>query len=447
MRRILLFLPALLLFFQCRAFFDESYATRGRESINGVDAFHGLLSRYGTVTEYSYLTRKAALEADVIIHFEKEEPGEEYLRSVEAWLQGEEYIEKKAGENEKTVFDPPTPALQESEPGDAAKEDNGDEEALEEIPEEEQSEVAPGERTKPLLLIYFAKDTDASVNFWSRVRSWMEDHPEERAFCDIQLNNSLKERKESPPNGPVLFGVRSIRYEDGPLKPVTTIFSEQSLRLPVRSVPGPSVYNGESLDSSTIVRAGKREDLAREIETQLGWAVIVYNSEPFLNYSLVDKDTRKFAAQFLDYSFGILPSRENLKIAVIDNSLQFADNAAKKESNLFHVFTVFPVNILSAMTALSLLLYLLYRWPHEKPPRPDVRSGNPEFHNHISALGKKLALSRARLQTLDAIFSWKNVRGEAASAIRETMEKQGSVNDEDMIAIVTELQKKWEKNG
>ncbi len=90
MRRILLTLTACALLSGCGdEIADETYATTGQKSINGIDAFLFTAKATGrSVVHTSYLSEEAQ-KADIIIHFEKTAGYPEHVyRQMEAWMSG-----------------------------------------------------------------------------------------------------------------------------------------------------------------------------------------------------------------------------------------------------------------------------------------------------------------------------------------------------------------------
>jgi hypothetical protein len=90
MHRILFIVTACALFCGCGdEIADETYATTGRKSINGIDAFLFTAKATGrTIVRTAYLSEEAQ-KADIIIHFEKTAGyPENVYRQLEAWMSG-----------------------------------------------------------------------------------------------------------------------------------------------------------------------------------------------------------------------------------------------------------------------------------------------------------------------------------------------------------------------
>ena len=198
---------------------DDTYASLGRESINGIDAFVKMVDeevrvkREGQLLRAGFLSKQIRSEADLVVFFERgsiDDP--DYYRHLEAYLFGydpEELEEPEVGEdgqpqpdekNEIPLDESVEPVEIRSRPTPRKTEDaviagvrSGrrvfaqleqapeDEVFEEETSEDEASEDAP-DRYKTIL--YFLRDTDASIAFWQQLAEQMRDHQAQKDYCE-----------------------------------------------------------------------------------------------------------------------------------------------------------------------------------------------------------------------------------------------------------------------
>ena len=140
---------------------DESYGTSGRGSINGLDVMQALLSEFGEVTNYSYLPENAGERADLLVHFENFFRDEDYYTLLEDRL--------------RHIRD--------------------------------EGKLPP--------IVYFLRDTDASLSFWRRIEGGMPEGSQERAFAASHAEARLNMRRNFPADGAIPFGRREILHKEG----------------------------------------------------------------------------------------------------------------------------------------------------------------------------------------------------------------------------------------
>ena len=420
---------------------NEDYGGFGRESINGVDAFYGLLEGENRkVVRSPYLTRKIMETADIIIYFPDEQVDPEHLARLESFLHNLPY---RPPQGEPGIIDPAEarrrpsgrllPALQETVPDedselfdeeaeDPASEDEVSPEDYEEDAENEElsmeeseeaaEELLPPERDLPVTLLYFLRDTDASVPFWDSLRIQMEGHQEEEAFARANLELRLKMREEVPEHLEILFGTRKMLDAAGrPLRNIWVhplLHDEVVPEFPVRFVPDPprSLYEEVQLSARTLMETRQGYDLMREFFVEQGRVIVSYNSEWALNYSMVRGSNRALAESLIDYALNLHSSSDPVRIYWITGSLRGPGAAQAEEEGLSRIFEVFPLNVILFQVVFLLALFLLSRWPHEKRPLKETARGKREFMEHMRFLGMKLRRSKNPFDALEPLGAY-----------------------------------------
>lgn len=445
----------------------EEYGVFNLKSINGVDAMLGLLEGEGRkVVRSPYLTDKIMETADVIVYFSRGREDTEDLARLEAWLHGVPYRPPPEVLEAQEAARFPRPALpgdpdqptpiqsedadeteelhgdeaDETEPMETETDDYDDEESSEaekdetlaeeeaeaetaeedeesEAEESEQSkqleELQPPRRENPVTLLYFARDTDASVPFWDSLRRQMEGHPREEKFSQEMLEARLNERKAFPEHREMFLGNRKLLDETG--RPLQGLWVHPLLRsgtlpdFPVRFVPEPprSHYEQVDLPFRTLVETRQGYDLIREFLLVRGGRVILsYNSEWALNYSLVRGPYRKLARSLIQYTVSRHTAADPLKIFWITRSLQPVTEVQNEETSILRPFTVFPLNVVLFQMLFLLILFLVARWPHERRPREEATRGKREFLEHIRFLGMKLRRSKNPFDSLEPLGAY-----------------------------------------
>ncbi len=415
------------------AIVDEEYATFNRKSINGVDALYGLLEGDGRrVIRAPFLTRKIMETADVIVYFSPGIENPEELARFESWMHAVPY-RPPAGED---ILKPAEagrrlrPALQEPVPGpeaptvEAEEEETTEEEAAEPEEESESEEPAAAEETvpeedlpptreSPVTVLYFERDTDASVPFWDALRQQMEGNEKEVEFAREYLELRLEDRQENPAHESTLLGTRKMLDAAG--KPLDQIWVHPLLSstaipdFPVRFVPDlpASRYEDVELPFRTLIETRQGYDLMREFLLQQGRVIVSYNSEWALNYSLVRKPYRDLAGALVRYALSHHGSTEPVKIYWITRSLAPIEAGGEEaDGGLLRPFFEFPLNVILIQILFLLVLYLLSRWPHEKRPAEENGRGKREFLEHIRFLGEKLRRSRNPFDALEPLGAY-----------------------------------------
>ncbi|MEQ9365067.1 MAG: hypothetical protein RIF32_12520 [Leptospirales bacterium] len=284
---------------------DERYATTGAESINGLDAFYKLLEeavvheRGGEIIRTGSLTNRVRTGADLVVYFERDFVQDheelEYYRNLEAYLfdyDPDELrvpdslpadIEQVPSDDEFELEDSAEPveirqmnapakkfgsrfALQE-ESGQASPEQIPDDvfdEVFDDVLENDSLDSGesegPDDRYKTIL--YFLKDTDASVAFWQRLAEQMREYPKQRAYCEQQLKAAHLSR--SLDSIPYLAPLSSRRTEYAGGELVENLrwnravfpekeFPARGLRYPVRTVPGPVLSHLDVPEAEDVV--------------------------------------------------------------------------------------------------------------------------------------------------------------------------------------------------
>ncbi len=394
------------------AIVDESYATLGRKSINGADAFVALLKKSGSVEVVPHISVRVLRRADLIVHFD---PGgrtdPDYFRAVEAWLE-KRPLSRSKGRSKKERGG-------KAERSDGAKGKGESRDGAKDKPEQAESkadevvfQVPPGERT----LLYVAFDTTASIPFWERFHSLMKGNPRAHAWSEVQLK-ARRRARERTPGGPVLFGPRVLRHRGGRLANVEGELAVESLRWPLRQVGlAPRSQEGKRLSAEEVLTTTRGDSLVRAMQTPAARLVVVYNAEPLLNYSLVRRPEREFARRLLAWTLPDVSDRSP-RIFVVTGSLLPASDAAREDSP-FKILTTYPISVILLHLLALLVLFLFSRWPHESTPLDVPRRGSRAFLEHIAALGDRLLRARERVSAVRAVEHYLR-RHNRRSALRE----------------------------
>ena len=425
---------------------DESYVSLERKSINGIDAFVALLdseiaAREGEVFHTGFLNQRVRAEADLVVHFERETIDDpEYYRHLEGYLYGYDQADMVDYE-----FDP----FRDGESGVPPTGDEAVEEAidvdwspavpafkqLEETPDSETDTNAPApDRYKTIL--YFMRDTDSSVPFWTQLTESMSKHPGQHAYCARQLASRYLVRSLDAPAHVAPFSTRSTAHPEGALVDglrwnravfPAKEFPTSGTRFPVRTVPGSpfslfgldAEYNG--ITSRSLLATGNGVDVIRELELPRARLILIYNAESFLNYSMVYSDNRKLARRLLQHALN-RSGQTGPVAALVRNRLVYTDVAAEADLDLWRALKVFPLNLVIFHFLALLVLFLLSRWPHARPPLENTAAGTREFLEHIRALGVRLSRTTPRLQALEPLLKYKQkATGRDYSAIIEKL--------------------------
>ena len=446
-------LPALLLACE-EPLVNDSYASLGRESINGLDAFIALLEsevvdqRDGRVLRTASFTRRVREESDLVVYFERSgDETEEPYKNLEAYLFDADPEDMEllpelstfpANEVEGLEWDsdpgedPLTP-----EPEYELEDDNEPVEiktqiktALPAIPrlllrppaesrsrrQQEQDRSADEsprlsgdfEEERYKTIIYFLRDTSANLSFWNLLRYQLRDHPQHVAYIDLQLEQARGARVAGAPTYLAPLGSRTTAYPEGELLNRLVFnrdvfpakdFPPGSLRYPVRVVPeSPRSYYGlESemdleLFPTPLLQSDRGEDLIRELELPRARLILVYNSESFLNHSQVHPPNRELARALVSYALRQHEGGEQPPVAAfVRQTLLESEAAAREQPSMLRFLTVFPVNLIVIQFLFLLVLFLISRWPHSRRPLGNPDSGSREFLEHIRALGIRLS--------------------------------------------------------
>ncbi len=352
---------------------------------------------------------------------------------------------------------PPRFALQEDAVGDEGGEaPAGSEESFEDIFEqsledslEDSFDTAPAsgdgaesdetiDRYKTIL--YFLKDTDASVAFWRQLTDQMREHPKQRAYCEEQLKTALLARSLDTVSYSAPLSTRRMIHEGGRLVEnlrwnraafPETEFPEGGLRYPVRTVPGDAfslfgLAHGEELKTrSLLATVDGGHDLIRELELPFARLIVVYNTESFLNHSQVHPGNRRLARALLRYGLAdAIAAGNEAPVAAVVRKIAKTETAAREEFDMLRFLKVFPLNVIVIHSFVLLLLFLYSRWPHTGPPLENQGSGNREFLEHIRALGARLSRTTPRMKALEPLLRYKQkTTGRDYTAIIEKLDE------------------------
>ena len=393
----------------CQGLVDESYATRERKSINGTDAFYAILEETGETFSAASLSDRVLTRANLVVYFEDpvgdEESALDFQKKFEAWAfdLDPESLREDAQEVVNRLGRPPM---------------------LAGVDEVGPSDTMDRDRT----LFFFVADTNSGTSFWERTAAQMDDHPEQRDYCLAYLDARRYERTHPLPTNVTLLGFRQMRYEGGPalqsLRADRAAFPHGVSGFPVRYVPGPIAthFAPEEFNpvSRSLLETGRGEDIIREIRTPRARLIVVYNSEPFLNYNLVRPTGRDLARDLVRYA-ARSPARVGSRpsIAFI-TGLPIPSATAAEDENPYGMFLVYPLNIIFIHAGLLLVLFLVSRWPHHRPPLEARPAGTREFLEHINALGLKLMRSKEPHEALEPLLTIRRRSGLEPDKIEDT---------------------------
>lgn len=404
MRQVVLF-SLLLLLSGCDDLVEESYATAGLKSINGIDGFlHTAKAAGRKVIRTAYLSEEAQ-KADVIIHFEREPYPEHVYTQIESWMSGYEPEDMEPGQ---TVSRQVEPALLKhrgknhprffAPGGQNSVEDEEDAPAEDEAGDESTAETEPETIEKQNVFVYFVRDTDASIEFWTRFVRQMEGHPEQKAYAEGQLELRRTSIDAAPEELPCLFGTRMLPGGQKMPKNARRLFSDEfdapdnfeyrylQLALPELSVDAPFHFR--------TLLDGDGQDLIREFYLNRGRLILVYNASPFLNWAMARPEKSRFAKDFLDYVLRDVP--QDGKIAFIEKLPVPPAVQKDEEQNPFRLFTVFPLSVIFFQLLVFLAVFLLARSTVGSPLRAEKPHGSRDFTEHFKALGN--LLSKGKLE-------------------------------------------------
>ncbi len=446
----------------------ETYGRALPNSINGFEAVEALLEGPNReILRSYYVTGRVQREADLIVFFESDYQynTSEQLLDLEAWLlrmseediaaerrrieQGddeasppEEPVEE-GGETdpeetspdeepapiEDQVIDPQNVerrvplanlrlALQEPQDGEAISED---------APEAGEVPPASGESTdedaeepeRYRTILYFVRDTDASAAYWEMLTRQMEGVTPQEEYCREEFEQQLRYRRPLFAREKAPFSSLRLVDPEGRLNrriiPDPSIFSAAPSGYPVRHAPGAAkpMFSDAEIFARPLLSTADGYDLIRELYLPGARLILVYNTEPFLNHSLVRKEYRRLARELINYAVQSAenPGKDDLQIAIVSRSLTPAQRAAAEESLFLRALTAFPINLIFAQFVFTLALFLLSRWPHERRPIAEVVAGSREFLEHIRALGKRLSRSKNRAAALEPLVAYRRKTG------------------------------------
>ena len=490
---------------------NESYGRLKQKSINGVDAFRAMLE--GTdrkVGVHAYLSREILKESDLIVHFEKRARSSD-LRRVEAWLMGVKLKKKKGTQDsggkgddtpkprkEPDRRDPdkqdhgddvdtpqdvgyPLKQLQNTDDGDSGDGDSDDDQGNDDkgsgdkdsddkdAKDKDGKELFPARRER--VVVYFTRDTNASVNFWSMVSGQMPEGSPERAWARKQLELRSVTRELHPSAGRILFGKRRIKYEQGIYARGfyydKKVFPGGVVDFPVRgstrltSSADPELdYARAYLGARVLLSTVNGDFLIYEMKLKNGVLLLVYNSEPFLNHSLVRPKYRRLAKDLIKYATNRarsmrpkeLPGRKKLlgdlienrgpdrplRIAFVENSLVLAEAVTRSQDDLIRrLLYSFPVNVILLHVLGILILFLIARWPHEKAPIKLPEVGERAYIEHIHALGEKMAVSRNPGPAVEALARY--MRMEVPDGKMDRGDDEDPEADKGILAAIARL--------
>ncbi|MCB1173301.1 MAG: hypothetical protein KDK39_07050 [Leptospiraceae bacterium] len=275
----------------------------------------------------------------------------------------------------------------------------------------------PDEKYKTIL--YFLRDTDCNQAFLERVVHDLKAYEAERRFVEAILEEEIHSRAMMPLNERIPFGKRSVLYKQGPLIRQDRLIanSEAFPRgvsfFPLRSnasAPASQLDdNGVDLPNRVLLQDKQGGVMIREFYFPRNRLIIVYNTEPFLNFSLVRPEFHRLLQDLLHYAAGGAQVRP--VVAVLQSGLVPPDKADEEELSLLRILNIFPLNVILLQFAVVLILFLLYKWPHDRRPRPARGAGSRVFLEHFQALGYHLARSKEREQYLQRLLDYRELQG------------------------------------
>lgn len=409
MRRTFLILTACLWVSACDGeIADETYASLGQKSINGVDAFEAEAKATGRSVVHSAFLSEEAQKADVIIHFEKETGYPENIyRQVEAWMSGldpedmseEGEIVRGPAELASAQSGPlknsrarKLPAFAPEKPRESEDTPEEQSEPAEPADADPESDAAEEEETlRQVVFIYFLRDSDSSIEFWTRLTRQMRDHPAEKGYCEMRLTERKSRMEDTPDELPTLFGTRMLlngKKFPRLAKDVSSEELETPASLPYRylQLSLPELTLDAPFHFRTLVD-GDGQDLIREFYLNRGRVILVYNAANFLNWPMARSENAAFARDLLRYA---LEDSENGKIAFVDKLPVPPATQTDEEQNPFRLFTVFPLSVIFFQLLVFLLIFLLARSRAGQPLRSEPPHGSRDFTEHFKALGNLL---------------------------------------------------------
>ena len=394
----------------CTQLVDESYGSVDERSINGLDAFYALLrAESDEVFESGFLTRRVRSEADMMVFFDRSfQRDMGYYLQLEAWLMDANPDELESPD-ESDDFEEIDEALR----GPSRLNRQSAQHPALQTTDENETVTEPPDRYKTLL--YFLRDTTASVAFWERLTVQMQEHPDQLEYCQNHYADRLQTRNNVAPDTPIPFGFRHTEYPGGTifdrLIRRKNIFNGR-FRFPARSIPGRPESHFGLTDFSVrrLLATENRDPLIREFLFENARMILVYNAEPFLNYSLVDSANRRLTRDLIRYGLNHTGSGSG-KVAIITNRPVPVDRAAREEQNVFAMLLVYPLNVVLLHFIVLLVLFLISRWPHDRPPLKQSPPGSREFLEHIQALGIKLFRSRDHHEGLEPLIDYRKKYG------------------------------------
>ncbi|MBI3395568.1 MAG: hypothetical protein HY042_07025 [Spirochaetia bacterium] len=407
----------------CAPLVEESYGTIGNKSINGIDAFVSLLeAKAGKIEKTAYMTRHLREKADVVVHFQRSESSDEiYFRRIEAMLSGMDYDTGKADDKTNVMGRRPTAVYAQNEPADDDSDEGSD---------SGQGKLGDSKdkgAKQYLTILYFLRDTDASAAFWARLRSDVSASPAHVDYVEAELELRRMRRERYPSGGLIPLGKRSIVRPEGldreDLYWSSSAFPSGVRRFPLRSLmESPVFYYDHGAHSTvTLLQTGRGEVLIREIRMDRGRIIVVSNSEPFLNFSLVLPHHRTAASELIQYTLGYTNPADRT-VALVQQSLAEPRRAAREESTFLRFLKVYPLNVIVLQAALLLLLYALAKWPHTGRPLPESTAGSRDFMEHFVALGGRLARAKDKEDALKRLAAFLK-KGKTSGALSGSSRK------------------------
>lgn len=446
----------------------ETYGRAAPNSINGFDAMEAMLEGPNReIMRSYYVTKRVQREADLIVFLESDYQydASEPLLDLEAWLmrmseeavaeerrkieQGDEAgpeqdpvegggapteaegakpDEEEPAPIEDQVIDPQNVrrtaplaqwrlALQEPLEGEEVSGGAPEESAAEDSAESSDEVAEESDRYRTIL--YFLRDTDASAAYWEMLTRQMEGVSPHEEFCREEFEQQVRYRRPMFAREKAPFSALSLVDPEGRLNRRlihdAAIFSAAPSGYPVRHAPGVAqpMFSNVEIFARPLLSTADGYDLIRELYLPGARLILVYNTEPFLNHSLVRKEYRTLARELIDYSLRTVEDSMDgeLQIAIVSRSLTPAQRAAAQESLFLRAPTVFPINLIFAQFVFLLALFLLSRWPHERRPIAEISAGSREFLEHIRALGKRLSRSKNRAAALEALVAYRRKSG------------------------------------
>ncbi len=445
----------------------ESYGRYVPNSINGFEAMESLFEGPGReIMRSYYVTKRVQAEADLIVFFETDAPynDSEQLLDLEAWLMrmsDEDVAQQRRRIEQGLADEPPLPADEPAEggegSGDGAPADDeaqpaedqvidprnvhrrlpssGAQLALQEPAEgEADSETgetgeaygepgseppAPEDADRYRTILYFLQDTDASAAYWEMLTEQMKGVSPQAEYCQEEFAQRLMYRRPMFPRAQAPFSAMRVVDPEGRLNRRLihnpSVFTVAPTGFPVRHAPGAAkpMFSDINVFARPLLSTADGHDLIRELYLPAARLILVYNTEPFLNHSLVRKEYRRLARELIDYAL-LAPDQTDdttRQIAIVSRSLTPAQRAAAEESLFLRALTAFPINFIFAQFVFVLAMFLLSRWPHERRPLAENSAGSREFLEHIRALGKRLSRSKNRAAALEPLVAYRRKVG------------------------------------